>query len=96
MLELPSPNRLTRIQSSDHILKHTFAGIFIMLCICASISVFTTSTVVGLLSYTLFFKYAHKKKSGEVNSGFLADHVPFDMIRSSKNSVRTSIVFLAV
>ncbi len=29
MLELPSPNRLTRIQSSDHILKHAFAGIFV-------------------------------------------------------------------
>ncbi len=29
MLELPSPNHLTRIQSSDHILKHTLAGIFI-------------------------------------------------------------------
>ncbi len=29
MLELPSPNRLTRIQSSDHILKHVFAGIFV-------------------------------------------------------------------
>ncbi len=29
MLELPSPHRLTRIQSSDHILKHAFAGIFV-------------------------------------------------------------------
>ncbi len=29
MLELPSPNRLTRIQSSDHILKHVFAGSFV-------------------------------------------------------------------
>ncbi len=29
MLELPSPNRVTRIQSSDHILKHAFAGIFV-------------------------------------------------------------------
>ncbi len=29
MLELPSPNRLTRIKSSDHILKHAFAGIFV-------------------------------------------------------------------
>ncbi len=29
MLELPSHNRLTRIQSSDHILKHAFASIFV-------------------------------------------------------------------
>ncbi len=29
MLELPSPNRLTCIQSLDHILKHAFAGIFV-------------------------------------------------------------------
>ncbi len=29
MLELPSSYRLTRIQSSDHILKHAFAGIFV-------------------------------------------------------------------
>ncbi len=29
MLELPSPSHLTRIQSSDHILKHAFAGIFV-------------------------------------------------------------------
>ncbi len=27
MLELPSPNRQTRIQLWDHILKHMFAGI---------------------------------------------------------------------
>ncbi len=67
-----------------------------MLCICASSSVFNSSSVVGLLRYTLFFKYAHKKKSGGVKLGLLAGHVPFDKIRSSKNSVRTSIVFLAV
>ncbi len=67
-----------------------------MLCICASISVFNSSAVVGLFRYTLFFKYACKKKSGGVKSGLLTGHVPFDMIRSSKNSVRTSIVFLAV
>ncbi len=29
MQELPSPIRLTCIQSSDHILKHAFAGIFV-------------------------------------------------------------------
>ncbi len=29
MLELLSPNCLTRIQSPDHILKHAFAGIFV-------------------------------------------------------------------
>ncbi len=29
MLELPAPNRLTHIQSSDHILKDAYAGIFV-------------------------------------------------------------------
>ncbi len=29
MLELPSSNHLTRIQLSDHIPKHAFAGIFV-------------------------------------------------------------------
>ncbi len=67
MLELLSPNRLTRIQLSDHILKQAFLS---MLCICASISIFNLSTVVGLLRYTLFFKYALIKKSGESNRDF--------------------------
>ncbi len=65
-----------------------------MLCMCVSISVFNSSTVVGLLRYTLFFKNAYKKKSGGVKSGLIAGHVPFDMIRSLKNSVRTFIIFL--
>ncbi len=67
-----------------------------ILHMCASISVFNSSTVVGSLRHTLFFKYAHKKKSGGVKLRLLAGHMPFDMIRSSKNSVRTSVVYLAV
>ncbi len=55
-----------------------------MLCICVSILVFNSSTVVDLLRYTLFFKYSHKKKLSGVKSGLLAGHIPFDMIWSSK------------
>ncbi len=52
MLELPSLNRLIRIQSSDHILKHTFAVFLSIL-----------STVVGLLRYTtLFLKVCPQKE----------------------------------
>ncbi len=96
MLELPSPNRLTCIQLSDHILKHAFAGIFVYVVYLCFDFGFQFVYWVGLLRYTLFFEYAHKKKSGVVKSGLFAGHVPFDMIRSSKNSVRTSIIFLAV
>ncbi len=85
MLELHSPNTLTRIQSSDHILKRAFAGIFVyVVYLCFDFGFQFVYCSWGLLRYTLFFKYAHKKKPGGVKSGLLADHMPFDMIRSSK------------
>ncbi len=96
MLELPSPNHLTYIQSSDHILKHAFAGIFVyVVYLCLDFG-FKLVYCGWLVEVHTIFKYARKKKSGGVKSGLLAGHVPFDMIGSSKNSVTTSIVFLAV
>ncbi len=67
-----------------------------MLCICASILVFNSSTVVGLLRYTLFFKYAHKKKPGGVKRYFLMATCPSIWSDLQKIQLGHPSFFLAV
>ncbi len=93
MLELASSNRLTRIQSSNHILKHAFADIFVYVVYLCFDFGFQFIYCGWLVEVHTIFQVCHKKKSGGVKLGLLAGHVPSDMIQSSKNSVRTSVVF---
>ncbi len=83
----PSPNFLTH----SKLRLHLFSSI---VCIWTSIFVFNWSAELGLFWYTLFFKCAHKEKSGSVRSGLRNSHLPLDIVLSLKNSAETSIVFL--
>ncbi len=85
MLELPSPNRLTRIHSSDRILKHGFACIFVyVVYLCFDIG-FQFIYCGWLVEVHAIFQVCPQKEFRGVKLGLLAGHVPFDMIRSSKN-----------
>ncbi len=96
MLELPSPNRLTCIRSSDHILKYAFAGIFVyVVYLCFDLG-FQFVYFGWLVEVHPIFQVCPQKEVRRSQIGTSRWPVPFDMIRSSKNSVRTFIVFLAV
>ncbi len=96
MLELPSLDRLARIQSSDYILKQAFAGIFVYVVYLCSDFGFQFVYCGWLVEVHTIFQACPQKKSSGVKSGLPACYVPLDVIRSAKKSVRTSSVILAV